>query len=72
MKEGKKITKKITVEPKLKSELHIEQDIDDGYYHLISVDSKGNEIPGTEFRVSPRTYNRSYAHNPKFLVKKKP
>ena len=68
MKESKKVTKKITVEPKLPET----KPADDGYYYLVSINSQGGEIPGTEFRVSPRTYTRAYAGNPNFAVKKKP
>ena len=76
MKENKKkkAGKAIVVEPELKSELYIESAAahsDDGYYHLVALDSKGREIPGSEFRVGPRTYQRSYSDPKKFEVKKK-
>lgn len=41
-----------------------------GYYHLIKVDDNGNDIPGSDFSISPRTYERTYKRLPQFRVKK--
>lgn len=43
-----------------------------GYYHLIKVDDNGNDIPGSDFSISPRTYERTYKRLPQFRVKKSP
>lgn len=43
-----------------------------GYYHLIKVDDNGNDILGSDFSISPRTYERTYKRLPQFRVKKSP
>lgn len=43
-----------------------------GEYHMIQVGPNGEEIPGTDFSISERTYKRSYANRTDFKVKKKP
>lgn len=38
---------------------------------MCRVDAAGNELPDSEFVIGVRTYDRSFANNPSFKLKKK-
>lgn len=43
-----------------------------GEYHIVALNQFGNEIEGSDFSASPKAYNKYYAGNDKFKVKKNP
>lgn len=44
-----------------------------GEYHMVRLDKNGNEIPGSDFSLAERTYERTYkALTNKYKVKKNP
>jgi hypothetical protein len=44
----------------------------EGEVHVVRVDPAGNYIPGSDFSVSERTYNRTYKNRNEFQLKKSP
>lgn len=44
-----------------------------GEYHMIKIDANGKDIPGSDFSIGVRTYNRTYSKLAgQFRVKKSP
>lgn len=41
-----------------------------GEYHVVEVDHLGREIPGSDFSIPPKQYERTYKRFPRFIVKK--
>lgn len=45
----------------------------EGEYHMVKVDGKGNDIPGSDFSLHPTTFERGgYGKLSNFRVKKSP
>jgi hypothetical protein len=45
----------------------------EGEYHMVKVDDKGNDIPGSDFSLHPTTFERGgYGKLSNFRVKKSP
>lgn len=42
----------------------------EGELHIVALDESGNEIAGSDFSISQKQYDKSYAGNNKFSIKK--
>lgn len=47
--------------------------VEKGDYVLAALDKEGNEIPNSEFKYpAGARFNKTFANNPNFIIKKKP
>lgn len=69
MKEDKKATPKVTI-IETPAPLVSAFTPNEGELHIVEVDANGNEIAGSDFSISQKQYDKSYAGNNKFSIKK--